>query len=431
MRKSVSREPAPIHRPLFYGWVVVGGAFVVLFLAYGAQYAFGVFFAALLDEFGWSRASLAGAFSLYAFTYSGCGVLAGLLTDRLGPRAVIALGGGFLGLGLMAMSQVTALWQPFVLYGCVAALGMSTAYVPCNATIVRWFVDRRGLAVGIASAGGSLGTVALPPVAYLLVTTVGWRWAYVIFGGVILVGLNLVAVVMRRDPEALGLIPDGRSPGALTPGGGRAARGYTVSEAARTGAFWMVWAVFAATWIPVFVPLVHLIPFARDLGVPALWAATLVSALGIAAIAGRVIMGGLSDRIGRRGTLAAGLVLQAFAFAGFSAAQTLPALYAAAVLFGFSYGTISALFPALVSDFFGREHSGSLIGLLFALAAPMAAAGPVGAGWIYDHTGSYGLAWWLAVGCNLLALALLAFARPPATIRSPPADPRLPLVREP
>ncbi|MBI1959695.1 MAG: MFS transporter, partial [Candidatus Rokubacteria bacterium] len=197
-------------RPLFYGWVVVGGAFVVLFLAYGAQYAFGVFFAALLDEFGWSRASLAGAFSLYAFTYSGCGVLAGRLTDRLGPRVVIALGGGFLGLGLMAMSQVTALWQPFVLYGGVAALGMSTAYVPCTATIVRWFVERRGLAVGIASAGGSLGTFALPPVAHLLVTTVGWRWAYIIFGGVILVALNLVAVVMRRDPEALGLAPDGR-----------------------------------------------------------------------------------------------------------------------------------------------------------------------------------------------------------------------------
>ena len=402
-------------RPLFYGWVVVGGAFVVLFLAYGAQYAFGVFFAALLDEFGWSRASLAGAFSLYAFTYSGCGVLAGRLTDRLGPRAVIALGGGFLGLGLMAMSQVTALWQPFVLYGGVAALGMSTAYVPCTATIVRWFVERRGLAVGIASAGGSLGTFALPPVAHLLVTTVGWRWAYIIFGGVILVALNLVAVVMRRDPEALGLAPDGRPPGAPTPGGGRAARGYTVSEAARTGAFWMVWAVFAATWIPVFVPLVHLVPFARDLGVPALWAATLVSALGIAAVAGRVIMGALSDRIGRRGTLAAGLVLQAAAFAGFSAAWTLPALYATAVLFGFSYGTISTLFPALVSDFFGREHSGSLVGLLFALAAPVAAAGPVGAGWIYDHTGSYGLAWWLSAGCNLLALALLAFARPPAT----------------
>jgi MFS family permease len=414
MRKSVSREPAPKHRPLFYGWMVVGGAFVVLFLAYGVQYAFGVFFAALLDEFGWSRASVGGAFSLYALVYSACGVLAGLLTDRLGPRVVIALGGGFLGLGLMAMSQVTALWQLFVLYGCVAALGMSTAYVPSNATVVRWFVGRRGLAVGIASAGGSLGTVVMPPVAHLLVTTVGWRWAYVIFGGVILVGLNLVAVIMRRDPEALGLMPDGGPPNALTPGGGRVARGYTVREAACTGAFWILWAVFAASWIPLFFPLVHLIPFARDLGVSALWAATLLSALGIAAIAGRVIMGGFSDRIGRRGTLAAGLVLQVVACAGFSAVRTLPELYAAAVLFGFSYGTISALFPAMVSDFFGRAHSGGVMGLLFTLAGPMAAVGPVGAGWIYDHTGSYGLAWWLAAGCNLVALGLLAFARPPA-----------------
>ncbi|OGL19507.1 MAG: hypothetical protein A3K12_02995 [Candidatus Rokubacteria bacterium RIFCSPLOWO2_12_FULL_71_19] len=401
-------------RPLFYGWVVVAGAFVVLFLAYGAQYAFGVFFAALLEEFGLSRASLAGAFSLYAFVYSGCGALSGRLTDGLGPRAVIALGGGFLGLGLMGMSQVSAIWHPFVLYGIVAALGMSTAYVPCSATVVRWFVEQRGLAIGIATAGGSLGTFALPPIAYLLVTSVGWRWAYVVFGSVILVALNLVAVVMRPDPESLGLAPDGRPPGAAGRRADGGARGFSVREATRTGAFWMVWAVFAATWVPVFVPLVHLVPFAQDLGVPALLAATLVSALGIAAVAGRVLMGALSDRIGRRAALAAGFALQAIAFAAFPSARALPALYAAAAAFGFSYGAISALFPAVVSDFFGREHSGSLVGLLFTLAAPLAAGGPVGAGWIYDRTGGYEPAWWLSAGFNVLALALLACARPPA-----------------
>jgi MFS family permease len=113
-------------------------------MAYGTQYSFGVFFAALVEEFGWSRASLSGAFSVYAFVYCAFGLAAGRLTDRWGPRAVIAVGGAFLGIGLVGMSRAHEIWHPYVLYGCVAALGMSTAFVPCSATVARWFVRRRG-----------------------------------------------------------------------------------------------------------------------------------------------------------------------------------------------------------------------------------------------------------------------------------------------
>lgn len=134
---------------VFYGWTVVTAAGLVLFMAYGTQYAFGVFFAALVEEFGWSRASLSGVFSLYAAVYSGFALVAGRLTDRWGPRTVIAIGGALLGAGLVAMSRVGALWQPYLLYGTIAALGMSTAYVPCNATVAKWFTRRRGLAVGV------------------------------------------------------------------------------------------------------------------------------------------------------------------------------------------------------------------------------------------------------------------------------------------
>lgn len=404
-------------RPPFYGWVVVGGAFLVLFMAYGTQYSFGVFFAALLDEFGWSRASLSGAFSLYAFAYGVFALVAGRLTDRWGPRTVIALGGGFLGLGLMGMSRTSALWHPYVLYGLVAALGMSTTYVPCNATVAKWFTRRRGLAVGIATAGGSLGTFALPPVAHLLVSRAGWRWAYAAFGAGILLTLNLIAPLMRRDPESVGLLPDGD--GAADQAARAASRSeaeWTIGSAVRTRSFWILFAIFTATWIPVFVPLVHLVPLARGLGIPALWAATLVSALGIAAIAGRLLMGGASDRTGRRPALAVALALQTASFVALWAAAGLGALYAAALVFGFSYGAISTLFPAVVADYFGREQAGSIAGLLFSMAGSMAAWGPLAAGWIYDRSGSYGLAWWLSAGFNALALVLLAFARPPRAL---------------
>jgi MFS family permease len=405
-------RPAP-----FYGWVVVGGAFLVLFMAYGAQFSFGVFFSALLEEFGWSRAALSGAFSLYAFGYSGFAFVSGWLTDRWGPRAVIATGGIFLGAGWIAMSFTSSLWHPYVFYGAVAALGMSTAYVPCGATVTRWFSRRRGLAAGLASAGGSLGAFVLPPVAQLLVSTVGWRWAYVIFGSAILVTLNALAPLMKRDPEGLGLVPDGR-PGARSEGTERPRGGdYTIVQALKSRAFWILFALFTATWIPVFSPIVHLVPLARGLGIEPMLAATLVSALGLAAVVGRLVLGTLSDHAGRRPALGIGLGMQAAAFLGFAQAGSLPGLYAASIAFGFSYGAISALMPAVVADFFGRHHAGGLVGLLFATAGSMAAWGPLGAGFIYDRTGSYGPAWMGSAALNVVALTLLRWARPPRRLQ--------------
>ncbi len=396
----------------FYGWAIVAAAFSVLFIAYGAQYSFGIFFTALLDEFGWSRSSLAGAFSLYAFGYCVFGFPAGRLTDRWGPRVVITVGAVFLTAALMGMALVTQLWQPYLLYGLVAALGMGTAYVPCNSTVVKWFSRRRGLAVGLASSGGSVGTFVLPPVAQTLVAAVGWRSAYVIFGAAVFAILTSVAAIMRRDPESMGLHPDGE---ASSPSGAPASvTDWPLSRAMRTPTFWLLGATFTATWMPVFIPLVHLVPFTRDLGYSPLVGAWSVSTLGAAAVAGRLVMGPLSDRVGRRPALAVAMVLQAVAFGGFAAAHALPALFVSAAAFGYSYGTISTLFPAIVGDFFGRGAAGALVGFLFMLAGSMAAWGPLGAGAIYDATGSYTTAFLLAAALNAVALVLLAATRPPA-----------------
>ena len=394
----------------FYGWRVVAAAFVILFTAYGAQYSFGVFFNALLAEFRWSRASLAGVFSLYALVYSVFGFPAGRLTDVWGPTRVIACGAVFLGGALAAMALVSQLWQPYLLYGGLAALGMGTAYVPCNSTVVKWFARRRGLAVALASSGGSLGTLVMPPVAQLAVDGLGWRGAYVLLGATVFAVLVATAPVLRRDPESMGLHPDG-DPG--TPPAARAGDGLTLGATLRTSAFWLMVATFAATWMPVFIPLVHLVPLARDLGHPPMQAAATVSVLGAGAVFGRLVMGPVSDWIGRRPTIALGMVMQAAAFAAFTLAHGLPSLYGAALLFGFAYGTVSTLFPAIVGDFFGRAHAGAIVGSIFALAGCMAAWGPLAAGAVHDATGSYRAAFLVAAGLNLAAVALLATCRPP------------------
>jgi MFS family permease len=162
-------------KTFFYGWTVTACAFVVLFLTYGVQYSFGVFVPAMVDDLGWQRASLGGAFSLYSVVYTSFSLISGRLTDSLGPRRVISLGGVLLGFGLIATSQMSAHWQLFFCYGIVAALGMSTSYIPCNMTVVRWFQRKRGLALGIASCGASCGILVVPILASLLITTTDWR----------------------------------------------------------------------------------------------------------------------------------------------------------------------------------------------------------------------------------------------------------------
>jgi MFS family permease len=335
---------------------------------------------------------------------------------------VLAGGALFLGVAVAGMASVTQLWEPYVLYGVFAAVGMGTIYIPCNTTVVRWFVRRRGFAVGVASSGGSLGTLVLPPLAQFLVAAVGWRAAYVVFGVAIVLVLETVALVMRRDPESMGLHPDGVA--APRDSGEATDAGWPLGAALRTRSFWMLAATFMATWVPVFVPLVHIVPFARDLGFSPLTAATALSALGAGSVAGRLVMGAISDRIGRRATGVVGTMLQAAAFVAFSVVQSLPAVYVVAVVFGFAYGTVSMLFPALVSDFFGRQQAGAIVGFLFAFAGSAGAIGPFAAGAIYDAYGSYAIAFYTSAAFNVMAAVLVVLARPPRRAPSRALEPR-------
>ncbi len=419
---------APTDRPsFFYGWVIVACSFTVLSAAYGIQFSYGVFMPEISAEMGWGRTSLSLAYSVYVFIYSGLGIVTGVCTDRWGPRLVVGVGGVLLGSGVMLMSQVHALWQLYVFLGGIAALGMSAAFVPCNATVVRWFTQRRGLALSMSTSGSSFGNFLIPPLAATLITLYGWRASYLLLGLGGMALIVLCAFFTIRDPERLGLYPDGLQPVLLSGEALSSPRPsldprdeWTLASARRTVSFWMLVAVFTMTWLVVFMPVVHIVPFAVDLGISQVTAATLISVIGLAGFAGRLITGPLSDRYGRLLTLGTCLTLEAVAFFGLAISAGLSLLYPSAALFGFSYGGTTALFPAIVGDFYGRLAVGAIVGFIFSLAGSMAAFGPIAAGYLHDVYGSYEIAFLMSALFNLLGAVLLCFMKKPAAFPQTP-----------
>lgn len=408
----------------FYGWVVTGSAFVVLFLTYGVQYSFGVFLPAMLDELGWQRASLASAFSLYSMVYSSCSWLSGRLTDSKGPQHVIALGGLLLGSGIIATSQISAQWQLYVCYGLLAALGMSTAFVPCNTTIVKWFQHKRGLALGLASSGGSCGILVVPPVVSVCLGYWGWRPVYCACGIVILILLVGCAYFMVGSPEQIGLRPDGDAPhtdslentGSAADVSQPVLEGRTLQEVWRLPSFWLLALVFVIVLLSVQIPFVHIVTFAVDSGYSRTQGAFAVSLIGLGALAGNLVFGPLSDRLGRRFGFALSLLLQAVAFSLFFSAHRLWLLYLGALIFGSFYGGIVTLFPALIGDFFGRRYVGAIAGFVFAVAGGLGAWGPTIAGVLRDSTGNYQLAFLSAIGTSMIGLGLFLATPQPVPV---------------
>jgi MFS family permease len=404
---------------IFYGWVITGVVFINLGMAYGAQYSFGVLFPSLLEEFKWTRQSISGAFSLYNFMYSVLGILLGRWCDRFGPRIILIFGSIFLGAGIGLISQVQAPWHLYMVYGLLASWGMSATYITASPTIVKWFIEKRGLAVGVAQSGLGVGIIAIPPLCGALIAALGWRQACMILGAAVFVVQIVMAPFLIGHPEKIGLHPDGRAHEPRSSSGGIDREAiydeitYSMAEAIHTRSFWVLTAVFFCTWIFVFLPLVHLVIFALDIGLSQKSAFIALGTLGGGSMIGRLSMGFLSDRIGRKPALAINLGLQVFCWFWIMGTRSSWMLFLFTAVFGFSYGGVSALFPAIIGDYFGRLQAASVIGAVFTIAGVASAIGPLVAGYIYDLSRSYQPAFLLGALTNFLALILLFFSKPP------------------
>lgn len=381
-----------------YGWVVVGAAFTALAVIFGVAYAFAAFFESFAADFRAQRADVALVFGVSGLLYFVLGAGAGMLADRVGPRAVAGAGMLCIALGLLGCSLAPSLGTVYLAYGAGIGLGVALVYTPAIGCVPPWFVRRRALAAGIASAGIGAGTLAVPLLAGAAITAVGWRTAMQAMAALVLVvGLGATAL-LRRAPTARG------SSAAPAPG-------LPLRAVVRSAPFGWLYLATLLSGPAMFIPFAHVTVAARDLGVDLPRAVGLVGLIGVGSLAGRFAIGALADRLGRARTLALALASMGLAYLLWAGAAGYTLLAAFALGLGLSYGGIVALLPALCMDFFGARAVSSVIGTLYTGAALGNLAGPVLAGWVFDRYGGYQPVIW---SCLLLSgLAALAATRLP------------------
>jgi MFS family permease len=403
----------------YYGYVVILAAFFAALVVWGTKYTFGVFFKPIATEFGWTRAITAGAFSL-STVLRGLGMFGmGRLTDKLGPRLVITVCGVFLGAGYLLMSQVNTIWQLYLFYGVLVAIGMSASYVPITSTIARWFVNRRGMMTGIVLSGSSLGVVIFAPAAQRLISSYDWRTSYIVIGLIALILIVAAAQFMKRNPPGMREPPrslsetmtsDGRESGSAS-----SALGFSLGEAIQTRQLWMLMIVNFSACFAIELVMVHIHPHATEVGISATRAANILAVIGGIGVLTRLPMGLVADRIGARLAMFVGFALLIIALAGFVAAKEEWMFYLFAGAFGAGYGGFITLLPLLVAELFGLSSHGAIMGVvMFAGLTFGGALGPVLGGAIFDVTSSYDLAFLIATLLAIVSLGLVLLLRAPS-----------------
>jgi MFS family permease len=415
--------PGAIRLPFFYGWLLVAVVFVTMAVGVNARTAFSLLFPAILGEFGWDRGVTAGAFS-FGFLVSAVVIpFVGRLMDRRGPRLVVELGVLAMGAGLILANLVREPWQLYLTLGALTGGGVNClAYTAQSIYLVNWFVRRRGLALSIAFSGVGAGSITILPWLGWLIATAGWRVACIWLGVLLLVLLGPLNLLLKQRPEDIGLHPDGLVADSAISDRAKnvvdhawAAIDWTLGRALCTRRFWWLAAGYFCGLFPWYAVQVHQTKYLIEVGFTpgeAAWALGLVS---LVAVPGQIALGHLSDRVGREwvwmiGNL--GFVVCYLSLIGLRSAPAPMLLYAMVLAQGtLGYGLTSVMGPIPAEIFEGR-HYGSIFGCLMVAAILGGAAGPWITGVLYDLTGTYSIAFWIATGCSLFSVLAIWRAAP-------------------
>jgi len=399
---------------LFYGWRIVGVAFLTHCITTGIVfYSFGVFLNPLSEEFHWSRAQVSFGFSLVALCGAIYSPFVGRAIDRFGPRVAQLTGASVMATGFLLLRRIDGLAAFYVLMGGVVSLG-ATALGPLasNTAVANWFVRRRGPALGIATAGISMGGVIFVPLTQVLIDHYGWRNAFGTLGVFIaLVAMPPVALFMRRSPESMGMRPDGLPSvrGVAHPElEHELERSWTPAQALGHRNFWLITAAFALTVMGLSATLLHLITFLRDRGLSGTEASWALGATAGAGVFGKLGFGALLNRFEQRRVIVWCFVVQAGGMALLMATRGWWTLAAFVLVYGFAMGGNATLQATVIGECFGRLHYGAIAGRMNPLIVLVQALSVPLAGAVRDVTGSYVPAFAGIMMANLIAVRCIA-----------------------
>ncbi|MBR0671332.1 MFS transporter [Neoroseomonas soli] len=383
------------QRPSRQAWLIVAGGFLAFTVSASLMHAYTVFLLAFIDEFHWSRAESSIAYSVGQVVGGVTSPLVGGMVDRMGSRRMVLLGGCLLAAGLLGTAYATALWQVVLLYGVVMTLGANcigmVVFVPL---VSRLFVAQRGLAISILQSANGFGRAISAPLAQLLVSDVGWRAAYLVQAGMMAVLVIPLAAMFRRAET---IVPPA---GPAATDATVAARSWTLRQAMRTRHFWLLFLVYMLTSIGSFLVSLHQLAFAVGQGFEPLYAATVLGMGSLLALPGVIVTGSISDYIGRE---RAALLAYAISIIGVAAALGIESgdqhllLWLHACFFGITWGARGPAITAKTADLFGGPRLGTILGVITVGSGLGAGIGSWAAGFLFDVTGSYRLAFWLSI----------------------------------
>ncbi len=405
-----------IKRKIFYGWVIVTAALIVVSTLIGIRYSSGIFLRSLEAEFDLSRTAISSVFAVYTILAGVFAFISGWALDRYGPRLVVSIMGFITGLSLLITSQTTYPWQLFFTYSVLLAMGTGGTLIVLTSIVSRWFYKKRGTALGIASSGAGLGALVMAPFAAHLISNLGWRISYLVLGTIAMLVIIPLAMLLRKDPGQIGLLPDGQKLSVTETSqvsGDTSFQmiGLSVHQSLKTRSFWLILAIWLLYGLCLNLFLVHIVAHATYIGISSIKASTIISVAGVFHLVSRLSIGRISDIIGRITPAAVCAALGAIALTGIIWGHSLLSFYVFAVLFGLSWGGIGVTTLAMVSDTFGERNIGAVMGTIDLGYAAGATMGTIIGGIVFDFTNSYEVAFAIGAVSMLLMVILLTLTR--------------------